>query len=692
MNNNESFKDQLKQALLSETPSLGITSLMEKGLIQKYIPELVASQEIKGKKSHCYSTYEHTLKVIDFLEPRLELRLAGLFHDLGKIKTEKDIGIDIIYPEHEKVSAEIAKQRLEEIGFDQPIVDYVTNLVAHHTFSYNPLNEPSKAQIENFINEVGEGAFFDLLKLKMADKLSSGKSNYDIKGLHLLKQQFEIKDLQEALPHILQTMGTIPNGTEDTGRISPELTQALVNNEVKYKEGDVVITPHGKGVIKKILQKGLTGEEVLYIIKIGDKEMEVKQSELSETTTTAGVGSLPEKPLFTIRRKKKKKTEGVTTYYHSLQHYPYPNPSKYYLPFELLKFVDIPFGKMEKGTIVYDTKSELLGEITSVNNAKVMVEWDSGLTSTYNPEDIPTKFDIAVFSTEPDKNTLTKGGIPLNLKQEAQVIPDPITDTKPDTFNAGTSGEKDYGMTHRTGWHRYISEPIDIEKDIPAVKPTFFVASEPRPGLSRRNLTSKEILDTIIIIYGYPKQEAQHILTWATNNPGKIVVVPGGGGLPDYYFVYDFKEDSWKDSHLTPQVPKGIDNLWLFRENLTRSEEKVLEYIKKQGRIKETELDKVASALGIEVEDLTDIINKLVKEKHLGIDGENTIYYKGEQQVMGSEKIPIRKTGMGWGNNIQPYKIDINGLPNVLFKQTIPLLKPEPIKGSIGVHYFSGGA
>lgn len=73
----------LYQVLLSNKPSLLIKETED--VIFEMVPEL---QNCKGfnqnNEWHIYDVYEHILHVIDEVSPNINMRLAALFHDIGK--------------------------------------------------------------------------------------------------------------------------------------------------------------------------------------------------------------------------------------------------------------------------------------------------------------------------------------------------------------------------------------------------------------------------------------------------------------------------------------------------------------------------------------------------------------------------------------------------------------------------------
>ena len=120
--------------------------LQDRGLLSHIFPDLSSSWGMDQKsKYHSLDLTEHTLKVLsgvmvskyhDNLFPRkheLELRLAALLHDIGKIKTKiiKSDG-SCSYYEHEKVSAEMAEDALRRLKYSNDTIDLVKKIIYNH--------------------------------------------------------------------------------------------------------------------------------------------------------------------------------------------------------------------------------------------------------------------------------------------------------------------------------------------------------------------------------------------------------------------------------------------------------------------------------------------------------------------------------------------------------------------------------
>jgi tRNA nucleotidyltransferase/poly(A) polymerase len=83
----ERISEELGRILTLDNPEESIRLLDELGYWKAYIPELARLKGLAQNKYHAKDAWEHTLHVVRNTPPRLIIRLAALFHDLGKWET-----------------------------------------------------------------------------------------------------------------------------------------------------------------------------------------------------------------------------------------------------------------------------------------------------------------------------------------------------------------------------------------------------------------------------------------------------------------------------------------------------------------------------------------------------------------------------------------------------------------------------
>ena len=125
----ERTADELRRMLASQRPKLALELLDESELLPVILPEIAACKGVPQTGYHTHDVFGHTLLAVEHTPSDLLLRLAALFHDVGKPATAKGDGT---FVGHEEVGAEIARHALERLRFAQREVEIVTQLVRLH--------------------------------------------------------------------------------------------------------------------------------------------------------------------------------------------------------------------------------------------------------------------------------------------------------------------------------------------------------------------------------------------------------------------------------------------------------------------------------------------------------------------------------------------------------------------------------
>lgn len=139
----------------------------EAGITGIVLPEFDLCMETEQiNPHHCYNVGEHILRSMQAVRQDKILRLAMLFHDIGKPRTitVDDKGIYHFHG-HPAVSEEMARNILRRLKFDNHTIYMVTNLVKFHDYNV----EPGEKYVRRAIMKIGEDIFPLLLDVKEAD-------------------------------------------------------------------------------------------------------------------------------------------------------------------------------------------------------------------------------------------------------------------------------------------------------------------------------------------------------------------------------------------------------------------------------------------------------------------------------------------------------------------------------------------
>ena len=122
-------REILNAILLEPDPTDGLWEAVDSGLAGELVPELPALRLEQDPVHRHKDVLAHTIAVTANTSPDLRLRLAALFHDIGKPATRSFEHGGVTFRHHEAVGAKMARSRLREMEYDKPIVKDVCELV-----------------------------------------------------------------------------------------------------------------------------------------------------------------------------------------------------------------------------------------------------------------------------------------------------------------------------------------------------------------------------------------------------------------------------------------------------------------------------------------------------------------------------------------------------------------------------------
>lgn len=237
----ERIRDEFIKIIQSENAAKGILLLEQSGILKFIIPELSNCIGVTQNKHHKYDVFEHSVRALDYTASKnysLPVRLAALFHDIGKPQTKKGEGENATFYNHEYVGAKLTKQILERLRFPKELIKKTTHLVRYHMFYYN-VGEVSEAGVRRFIARVGEENIDDLMKVREADRIGSGVPKAVVYKMRHLLYMIEKVRRDPISPKMLKINGNdiiqilnIPPGPR-IGKILNILLEEILDNPSK---------------------------------------------------------------------------------------------------------------------------------------------------------------------------------------------------------------------------------------------------------------------------------------------------------------------------------------------------------------------------------------------------------------------------------------------------------------------------
>ncbi len=173
----ERIRDEFIKIIESDNAYNGVLLLEETGLLQYILPELREGIGVEQNLHHIYTVWEHLGRSLNYTVEKkypLPVRLAALFHDIGKPRSKRGEGEHSTFYGHEVVGAKMVIQIVERLKFPRDIAEKIIKLVRYHMFFYN-VGEVTESSVRRLLANVGRENIEDLLKVREADRIGSGR-------------------------------------------------------------------------------------------------------------------------------------------------------------------------------------------------------------------------------------------------------------------------------------------------------------------------------------------------------------------------------------------------------------------------------------------------------------------------------------------------------------------------------------
>ena len=159
-------------ALSLEKPSEYLRKNKEK--LFAIIPELSFCENFnQNNKWHMYDVLEHIFHVVDNASNNLILRMAALFHDIGKpfVYKEDEFGVGHFWGHWDK-SYEIFLKFAEKYEISQEERNMISNLILYHDLNVSKCDNKEMAALLSAFDDVGIELLF---QLKRSDLLAQSE-------------------------------------------------------------------------------------------------------------------------------------------------------------------------------------------------------------------------------------------------------------------------------------------------------------------------------------------------------------------------------------------------------------------------------------------------------------------------------------------------------------------------------------
>ncbi|MBU6214284.1 HD domain-containing protein [Patescibacteria group bacterium] len=175
----ERVRDELIRILNSNQPMNALVFAQKLGILEDISSDLIRGVGIEQNQAHSYDVFEHLMRTMQHAADKgwnFDIRLAGLFHDISKPETRRwsDEKGDWTFHGHEVVGSRVTKKALEYLHFPRETIDKVVKLVRWHMFFSDP-DQITLSAVRRMIKNVGEENIWDLLNLRICDRIGTGR-------------------------------------------------------------------------------------------------------------------------------------------------------------------------------------------------------------------------------------------------------------------------------------------------------------------------------------------------------------------------------------------------------------------------------------------------------------------------------------------------------------------------------------
>jgi len=184
------IRPRLDQVLLAEHPGEGLDALLATGLLRTLFPEVTAMVGFGDGEWRHKDVWRHTKQVVAQAAPRVEVRWAALFHDIGKVKT-RSVSPDgeVHFFGHAEVGARMfdrLERRMRLFTRDNSLRSTIRFLILHHLRASQYDGSWTDSAVRRFAREIG-GELDNLLCLSRAD-ITTKRAEKRRRGVGLINE------------------------------------------------------------------------------------------------------------------------------------------------------------------------------------------------------------------------------------------------------------------------------------------------------------------------------------------------------------------------------------------------------------------------------------------------------------------------------------------------------------------------
>lgn len=234
----ERIRDEFVKIIASDHPGYGMFLLKQLELLEYILPEIIPSIGCEQGGVHIYDVFDHLVHACQHAADKkfsFHIKLAALFHDIGKPKTRRP-GIKKAYTfyGHEVVGARITEKAMQRMKFSSDDIKIITTFVRWHMFfsdtelitlspvrrmiaNVTPLADIAGYYPPNVSRETAEHPIWDLMRVRECDRVGMNKveAPYRLRKYFAmiedcLRDPISVKQLKIDGNYLMKDLGVAP--------------------------------------------------------------------------------------------------------------------------------------------------------------------------------------------------------------------------------------------------------------------------------------------------------------------------------------------------------------------------------------------------------------------------------------------------------------------------------------------------
>ena len=280
----ERIRDEFIKIILSDSPAAGIDMLQKTGLLHYIAPEFEEGIGCEQKGAHIYDVYNHLLHALQHAADKqfsLEIRLAALFHDIGKPATRRyDKAKDkYTFFGHEVVGARMTKKILERMKFSRETINLVVSLVRNHMF-FSDTEQITLSAVRRIIQKVTPEHIWELMEVRESDRVGMKKveAPYRLRKYHAmieeaLRDPISVSQLAIDGKYLMETLHMKPGprmGWILHALLEEVLDNPAINTVEQLHERVLDLNEQSDETLKTLGEKGKEQKEAANDAEVGE--------------------------------------------------------------------------------------------------------------------------------------------------------------------------------------------------------------------------------------------------------------------------------------------------------------------------------------------------------------------------------------------------------------------------------------